>query len=146
MATRWFALLVVGCALPMGAQGAAASYAVAAPLSEYLIADEGAKLVMEGKTKEQIDVAVKAAWAKGGLVAPSNGAMSYMLSKQQYVGDEPKSWHRHLMWFVAGDAVKSWGADAKGSPVMGFPDPADRMTILMLTVDHWSDGTMAPAM
>jgi hypothetical protein len=69
-----------------------------------------------------------------------------MLSKQQYVGDEPKSWHPHLMWFVAGDAVKSWGADAKGSPVMGFPDPADRMTILMLTVDHWSDGTMAPAM
>jgi hypothetical protein len=105
-----------------------------------------AGLVMEGKTKEQIDVAVKAAWAKGELVAPGDGAISYMLSKQQYVGDEPKSWHPHLMWFVAGDAVKSWGADAKGSPVMGFKDLADRMTILMVTVDHWSDGTVAPVM
>jgi hypothetical protein len=69
--------------------------------------------------------------------------MSYMMSKQQYLGDEPKRWHPHLMWFVAGDAAKSWGANLAGSPVMASDDLADRMTILMVAVDHWSDGTTA---
>jgi len=105
-----------------------------------------ARLVMEGKTREEISAAVKAAWAKKELVEPGDGAMSYMMSKEQYLGDEPKSWHPHLMWFVAGDAAKSWGADAAGSPVMAAKDLADGMTILMLTVDTWSDGTAAGAM
>jgi hypothetical protein len=99
---------------------------------------------MEGRSKAEIAEAVRAAWARKELAAPEPGAMSYMMSKQQYLGDEPKGWHPHLMWFVAGDAAKSWGANLAGSPVMASDDLADRMTILMVAVDHWSDGTAGP--
>ena len=103
-----------------------------------------AKLVMEGRSREEIAAALKAAWERKELTAPGDGAMSYMMSKQQYLGDEGHSWHPHLMWFVAGDAAKSWGANLPGSPVMAAPDLGDRMTILLVAVTKWSDGTAAP--
>jgi hypothetical protein len=62
-------------------------------------------------------------------------------SKQQYLNDRGKSWHPHLRFFVSGDAAKSWGADAKDSPVMGGPDPEERATVMMVWVNKWSDGT-----
>jgi hypothetical protein len=70
--------------------------------------------------------------------------MCYMMSKQQYLNDGAKNWHPHLMWFIPGDAAKSWGADLAASPVMAANDPEERMTIMMVWVDHWSDGTPAP--
>jgi hypothetical protein len=105
-----------------------------------------AKLVMEGKTREEIAAALKTAWEKKELTEPGAGAMSYMMSKQQYLGDDAHSWHPHLMWFAAGDAAKSWGANVEGSPVMAAPDLGDGMTILLVPVGKWSDGTVAPLM
>lgn len=70
--------------------------------------------------------------------------MCYMLSKRQYLTDEGKNWHPHLMFFVSGDAAKSWGADVPGSPVMAANDPEERATIFMVWVPTWSDGTPAP--
>jgi len=102
-----------------------------------------AKLVMAGRTREEIAAALKAAWEKKELREPGVGAMSYMMSKQQYLGDEGHSWHPHLMWFQAGDAAKSWGANLEGSPVMAAPDLGDGMTILLVAVGKWSDGTAA---
>jgi len=101
-----------------------------------------AKLAMAGKSREEIATALKTAWEKKELTEPGAGAMSYMMSKQQYLGDDAHAWHPHLMWFEAGDAAKSWGANLEGSPVMAAPDLGDRMTILMVPVGHWSDGTV----
>ena len=56
------------------------------------------------------------------------------------------SWHPHLMFFVSGDAAKSWGADLPGSPIMAADDPEERTTILMVWVGNWSDGSPAPPM
>ena len=70
--------------------------------------------------------------------------MCYMMSKQQYLNDSGKSWHPHLMFFVAGNAAKSWGADLPGSPVIAADDPEERVTIMMVWVGKWSDGTPAP--
>jgi hypothetical protein len=56
------------------------------------------------------------------------------------------SWHPHLMIFVEGDAAKSWGADATGSPIIAANDPEERVTIMMVWVGKWSDGSAAPAM
>jgi hypothetical protein len=56
------------------------------------------------------------------------------------------SWHPHVMFFVASNATKSWGADLPGSPVMAGNDPEERATILSVLADKWSDGTMAPPM
>ena len=99
------------------------------------------KLVLEGKSKAEILAAVNAAFEKKELPVLEPGAMCYMLSKQQYLNDVGKSWHPHLMFFVSGDAAKSWGADAKDSPVMAGPDPEERATVMMVWVNKWSDGT-----
>lgn len=62
------------------------------------------------------------------------------------VGDGPHGWHPHLMWFAAGGAGKSWRANVEGSPVMAAPDLGDGMTILLVSMGKWSDGTVAPVM
>jgi hypothetical protein len=50
------------------------------------------------------------------------------------------------MFFVSGDAAKSWGADLPGSPVMAANDPEERATIMMVWFGNWSDGTPGPQM
>ena len=101
------------------------------------------RLVMAGKSKAEIGQAVKAAldgkdWP---VVAPN--AMCYMMSKEQYLSDDDKHWHPHMMWYVAGDSGKSWGANLAGVPVIAGNVPEDRMTVFMVVADHWSDGTPA---
>jgi hypothetical protein len=102
------------------------------------------KLVLAGKSKAEITAATASALDKKELPALEPGAMCYMLSKQQYLNDRGKSWHPHLMFVVAGDAAKSWGADLPGSPVIAADDPEERATIFMVLVSKWSDGTAAP--
>src|SRR5579863_9275538 len=104
------------------------------------------KLVVAGKSKTEIVEATASAFDKKELPALEPGAMCYMMSKQQYLNDRGKSWHPHLMFLVAGDAAKSWGADLAGSPVMAADDPQERVTIFMVWVSKWSDGTMGPSM
>jgi hypothetical protein len=104
------------------------------------------KLALEGKSKMEIVAASAAALDKKELPALEPGAMCYMLSKQQYLNDRGKSWHPHLMFFVSGDAAKSWGADQPGSPIISANDPEERVTIFMVWVGNWSDGSPAPAM
>ena len=67
-----------------------------------------------------------------------------MMSKQQYLDDRHNSWHPHLMFFLPGDAAKSWGANLPGSPVMAEEDPQERVTACLVWVGKWSDGTPAP--
>ena len=102
------------------------------------------KLVLAGKSKTEIVRATASALDRKELPALEPGAMCYMLSKQQYLNDRGMSWHPHLMFFVAGNAAKSWGADLPGSPVMAADDPEERATILMVWVGKWSDGTPGP--
>jgi len=104
------------------------------------------KLVLAGKSKAQILEASSKALDSKELPALEPGAMCYMMSSQQYLNDEGKSWHPHLMFFVAGDAAKSWGADLPGSPVIAANDPEERVTIMMIWVPKWSDGTPGSAM
>ncbi len=102
------------------------------------------KLVLAGKSKAEIAAAIASALDdkdKKELPALEPGAMCYMMSKQQYLNDEGMSWHPHLMFFVPGDAAKSWGADLPGSPVIAANDPEERATIMMVVVGKWSDGT-----
>jgi len=105
------------------------------------------RLVLAGKSPKEIVQTIASDLSDGHSPALAPGAMSYMMSKKQYLGDQPKAWHPHLMFFVPGDAAKSWGADLPGSPIMAAPDPEERATILMVVVGHWSDGTpYAPPM
>ena len=102
------------------------------------------KLVLAGKSKAEILQAMGSALDKKEVPALEQGAMCYMLSKQQYLNDQGKSWHPHLMFLIPGDAVESWGANLADSPVIAANDPEERATIFMVWVAAWSDGTPAP--
>jgi hypothetical protein len=102
------------------------------------------KLVLAGKSKAEIVKATASALDKKELPALETGAMCYMMSKRQYLSDRDKGWHPHLMFFVPGDAAKNWGANQPGSPVIAANDPEERVTIFLISVGQWSDGTPAP--
>jgi hypothetical protein len=104
------------------------------------------RLVLAGQSKAQIAQAIAAALDEKKLPALAPGAMCYMMSKQQYLSDRGTSWHPHVMFYVSGDAAKSWGADAEDSPLIAANDPEERVTIFMFIVGHWSDGTPGPSM
>jgi hypothetical protein len=67
--------------------------------------------------------------------------MAYMMSKHQYLGDVNRVWHPHLMFFTPFVDPAAWGADVPGSPLIGLPDPEDRLTIFLLPLPKWSDGS-----
>src|SRR5271168_3371042 len=98
-------------------------------------------LVLAGKSKAQIRAATTSALETKELPALAPGAMCYMMAKQQYLSDGDMNWHPHVMFFVSGDAVKSWGANLHGSPVMAGNDPEERGTVFMVLAGTWSDGT-----
>jgi len=102
------------------------------------------KLVLAGKSKAEILQATAAALDKKELPALETGSMCYMLSKQQYLTDQGKNWHPHLMFFIPGDSAKGWGANLPGSQVLASDDAEERVTIFMVPVGTWSDGTPAP--
>jgi hypothetical protein len=104
------------------------------------------KLVLAGKSKTEIVQATALALDKKELPVLEPGAMCYMMSKHQYLSDQGTNWHPHLMFFIPGDTAKSWGANLPGSPVLATDDPEERVTIQMVPVGTWSDGTGAPPM
>jgi hypothetical protein len=104
------------------------------------------RLVLEGKTKAEIAQAIAAAQDSGELPALAPGAMCYMLSKEQYINDGAHAWHPHVMFYAAGDAIKNWGANLPGSPVLAAFDPQARLTTFFVVVHNWSDGTPGPPM
>jgi hypothetical protein len=99
------------------------------------------RLVLAGQSKAQIADAIAAALDQQKLPALVPGAMCYMMSKQQFLNDQAKSWHPHLMFYVAGDAGQSWGANLQGSPLIAVNDAEERVTVMMVVVPRWSDGT-----
>ena len=99
------------------------------------------RLVLAGQSKAQIEHAVAAAIDEKKIPALPPGAMCYMMSKQQYLNDEDKSWHPHLMFYVAGDVAPSWGANLEGSPLIAANDTEAHATVMMVVLHKWSDGT-----
>lgn len=102
------------------------------------------RLVLAGKAKKEMFASIESALDKKELPALEPGAMCYMMSKKQYLSDAAGCWHPHLMFFVPRVAAEAWGANLPGSPIIGADDPEDRLTIFMVPVAHWSDGTAAP--
>jgi hypothetical protein len=107
-------------------------------------------LVLSGMhDKAALDAAIKADMASHKLPALEPGALTYMMSKQQYLNDQGRAWVPHLMFYFPRAAGATWGADADGSPAMlnpQFQSSAEQLSVLMVPVTHWSDGTPAPRM
>jgi hypothetical protein len=102
--------------------------------------------ILAFQSKDRMSEAIQAGFDKREFPAPEPGAMCYMLSKQQYLGDSGGHWHPHLMFFMPLTDSSAWGADLPGSPILGTEDKLNRMTVFLIPVAHWSDGSAAPPM
>jgi hypothetical protein len=116
------------------------------------------KLVLEGKSKEEIVVATEAALKKKELPAALEaGAMCYMMSKTSYLTDEGDHRMSHVMFYTADDGA-AWGANVSNSPIVGVsywsldPDAYPqlrsfpRIFVSLIMADRWSDGMPAGQM
>jgi hypothetical protein len=99
------------------------------------------RLALAGKSQAQIGEAMQAAFNQKKLPALEPGAMCYMLSKNGYLNDRARNWHPHVMFYVPLAMSKTWGANLAGSPIISGDDVPDRLTIFMIPVARWSDGT-----
>jgi len=104
------------------------------------------EMVLAGQSKAQIMDGVKTFVKREPPLEP--GAMSYMMSKDQYLSDEGHHhWIAHLMFYTPLMEGALWGADLPNSPVMlnpqfkGAPEPID---VFMVPAGMWSDGTPDP--
>ncbi len=102
------------------------------------------EMVLAGQSKAQIIASIKT-FIKQGLPPLEPGAMSYMMSKDQYLTDDGRhNWMAHLMFYTPLMDGAVWGADLPKSPVMlnpqfrGAPEPID---VFMVPAGWWSDGT-----
>ena len=102
-------------------------------------------LLLAGRSKTQMVDNINTAFAKKELPTLEPGAMCYMLSKQGHLSDRDGHWHPHLMFFVPQTDERAWGANLPGSPILAIKDTQDRLTVFLIPVAKWSDGTAAPA-
>ena len=99
------------------------------------------ELILAGRSKAQMSEGIKDAFQKKELPTVEPGAMSYMMSRQAYLGDDAGHWHPHLMFFAPQTDAITWGADLPGSPILTFGYSQDRLTVFLIPVATWSDGT-----
>jgi hypothetical protein len=102
------------------------------------------ELILAGRSKAQMSEGIKDAFDKKELPALEPGAMSYMMSRRAYLGDSAGHWHPHLMFFAPETDAVTWGADLPGSPILTFGYSQDRLTVFLIPVAKWSDGTADP--
>lgn len=98
-------------------------------------------LVLAGVSKEQMFEGIKSSFDKKELPAMEPGSMCYMLSPNSYLGDGNGHWRPHLMFFLPQTSDMAWGAGLPGSPVLVSQDPPDHLTVFLIPVGKWSDGT-----
>jgi len=99
------------------------------------------EMILAGQSKAQMFASIKAGLDKKELPTQEPGAMCYMMSKEGYLNDQAGHWHPHLMFFVPQTGAEFWGANLPGSPILAEEDPEDRLTVFMIPVAKWSDGT-----
>ena len=102
------------------------------------------ELVLAGRSKAQMFERIKIAFDKKELPPLESGAMCYMMSKQSYLSDHDGHWHPHLMFFVPLTDSAAWGANLPGSPILGSEATEDGLTVFLVPVAKWSDGTPDP--
>lgn len=97
--------------------------------------------VLSGLSQPQIAERTKAAVAAHEIPPPELGSMAYMLSRDGYLSDgEVHHWHPHLMFFLPTTNAAAWGA-VKDSPVLLADFSRDPVTVFLVPVRRWSDGT-----
>jgi hypothetical protein len=101
--------------------------------------------VLAGVSKSEMQKRETAEMKAGKLLAPEPGSLCYMMSKQQYLNDQGKSWRPHVMFYLPDTRDIAWGANLPGTPVIMGQQYVDHISVFMVLVPVWSDGTPAPS-
>jgi hypothetical protein len=105
-----------------------------------------AEWALAGLSKEQMLERIKVALQSKQFPSVEPGAMCYMMSKHGYLSDNDGHWHPHLMFFTSATDPATWGANQKGSPLLGATNESEHFSVFLLPVSEWSDGTPGPPM
>jgi len=116
------------------------------------------ELLLAGHSKQEVIAAIKAAIDKKELPALEPGTVSYMMSKDSYLTDYGGHNGPHMMFYETAKDGAAWGANLTNSPVLAvnywyisaeaypqlksFPP----LSVFLVGVAKWSDGTPAPSM
>ena len=80
-------------------------------------------------------------------IAPETGSMTFMMSKQQNLGDKGGHFTAHLMFYLPQQPESNFGGQFADVP-MGynpqFEHSPEAMSVLMVMVPRWSDGSPVP--
>jgi len=116
------------------------------------------ELVLAGHSKAEVIAAIKAAIDKKELPALEQGTVSYMMSKDSYLTDYGGHNLPHMMFYESAKDGAAWGANLTNSPVLAvnywflsaeaYPQLKSYppLSVFLVGVGKWSDGTPAPAM
>lgn len=114
-----------------------------------------ARMVMAGRSKEEMLSALNTAYEKKQLPELEDGAMDYMMSKSSYLTDRGGHNMPHLMFYTLVKDGKDWGSGAAGSPVVSAPywffSPKEEsqgnklppILVFLVMQSAWSDGMPA---
>jgi hypothetical protein len=116
------------------------------------------ELLLADHSKSEVIAAIKAAIDNKESPTLEPGTVSYIMSKGSYLTDEGGHNGPHLMFYETAKDGAAWGANLTYSPVMAvnywyisaesypllksFPP----LSVFLIGVDKWSDGTPAPSM
>jgi hypothetical protein len=103
---------------------------------------ERTRWVLDGHSLARMRAQAAAARAAGKGMKPLPGSISFMMSRGGYLNDSVAGpWYPHVMTFVLGAKPADWGAGSTGSWVEADDTNYKPVTIFMVIVPAWSDGT-----
>ena len=116
------------------------------------------ELLLAGHSMQEVIATIKAAIDKKELPALEQGTVSYMMSKDSYLSDYGGHNAPHMMFFETAKDGAAWGANLTNSPVLAvnywyisaeaYPQLKSfpTLSVFLVGVTKWSDGTSAPSM
>jgi hypothetical protein len=116
------------------------------------------EFLLASHSKKEVIAAIKAAIDKKELPPLEPGTVSYMMSKGSYLTDSGGHNMPHLMFFQTETDGAAWGANLTNSPVLAvnywylsaeaYPqlESFPPLSVFLVGVGKWSDGTPAPSM
>jgi hypothetical protein len=114
----------------------------AAAAKSYLPIDlKKTEWVLAGMSKTEIAAKLESAFAHGEFAAPAAGSMAYMMSKDGYLNDAAQHWHPHIMFFAPIADSAQWTDNQDESPVLAISDAQTHLSVVLVPVAHWSDGS-----
>ena len=116
------------------------------------------ELILAGHSKQEVIAAIKDAIDKKELPSLEQGTVSFMMSKDSYLTDYGGHNAAHMMFFQSDKDGAAWGANLTNSPVLAvnywyisaeaYPQLKSfpTLSVFLVGVTKWSDGTPAPSM